>query len=181
LKNLDVTKVPGLISISVELAEGSPGGVIELEDADELSSGAPGETGTTGETYDLQCEKYDGYTDQCSVRKAWFCQYDAWRLNFFTVWLKDFVDYRNQYGSSLEMPQCSLTKDMVQCTHSEKKVCQESALANCPVCYCSDQDYKNYSQMTEVWRKDSKEWTRLMREWEAAAHDGASTNNQCGL
>jgi len=131
---------------------------------------------TTDESHDLNCGQYEGYDDECHIRQAWTCQYTEWRLNFYTVWLKMFVEYRMYHeGSGTEIPTCSVPEDMVNCANEGMKVCMSSSvLPDCPICYCADHVYQNVNELRDIWRTDYQEWSHLMKQWE----EDASAANQ---
>merc|ERR1712136_317223 len=92
--------------------------------------------------FDLKCGQYRHSTDMCNVRKAWFCDYATWRLEFFYTWLNNFLKYRNTCDHPFEIPECTVTEEMISCVNPEKKVCYLTAVEYCPVCYCSDHEQR---------------------------------------
>lgn len=99
------------------------------------------------------------------MRKAWFCDYATWRLEFFSTWLNNFMKYRDGCDSHFEIPECTVSKDLISCVNPEKKVCYDTAINDCPVCYCSDHEYENWPQLNDVWVKDYQYWSEVAQKW----------------
>ena len=70
----------------------------------------------------------------------------SWPLYICIICWKS-VFYRQKKGFNDEdILECTITEDMIQCENEDQKVCSPSALLDCPVCYCLDQEYQGEFQ-----------------------------------
>jgi len=115
------------------------------------------------EMVDLNCQEFYGHNDRCHQIKAHFCDHASWRLNFFTVWMHDFLHYRSQQGlPDVDMPDCN--DYQVMCQDETMKMCH-TAPNDCQICYCADHQYENMEQLDSVWRQDYQKWNHVQQEW----------------
>lgn len=121
---------------------------------------------------DLHCEQYDDMT--CGGQTSWRCSYAQWRLDFYGNWLNNFKNRNNMFDHVNSM-ECVMPEEMVQCADPSMKVCRESAIRMCPVCYCADHrySYATNNNMRSMWSRDQKIWSRMMKE--ASQHHDDST------
>jgi len=108
---------------------------------------------------DLYCEQYEGMS--CGGQTAWRCSYAQWRLDFYGKWMASYMN--NNFVSTI---QCTIPESMVRCHDQSKRVCRQSAIPSCPVCYCSDHHYADLSvaDMRYLWNQDYQIWNRVMKE-----------------
>lgn len=127
------------------------------------------------EMVDLDCGQFYGDNDRCHQIKAYFCDHASWRLNFFTVWMHDFIDYRSQRGlDDMEMPECMGNE--FTCKNEEMKECH-SAPNGCEICFCSDHQYENMEQLDGMWRQDYQKWSHVQQQWRQLMTSSGSNNN----
>ena len=43
---------------------------------------------------EFHCEQYENMPGSCNARKAWLCQYAEWRVDFYTVWMKEYMEHK---------------------------------------------------------------------------------------
>merc|ERR1712179_713802 len=112
-------------------------------------------------------DQYRQSTDMCHIRKAWFCDYASWRVKFFSTWLNMFLQYRDNSCDShhFEVPGCQVTEAMIQCANDGMKICISTPIQDCPVCYCSDHEYQNGSQLNNILQQDYHYWSQVADKW----------------
>jgi len=132
--------------------------------------------GHSQEMVDLDCQQYYTSNDRCQQMKAYFCDHASWRINFFTVWMNDYMQYRSQQGlPSFDTPtQC--IQDECVCKHEEMKVCRQTP-TGCDVCYCSDHQYQEMEKLVGVWQHDYQKWSQIQQEWRQIMISSSNNNN----
>jgi rhodanese-related sulfurtransferase len=125
----------------------------------------------------FDCEQYYGHNDRCNQIKAYFCDQASWRINFFTQWMHDFLQFRSQHGlPELDMPECQ--DHQVECRNEGMQMCH-TAVNGCEICYCADHEYENMQQLDGMWRRDYQRWSHVQQEWRQMWQNSqqASDNN----
>lgn len=109
----------------------------------------------------LHCEQYEGNT--CGAQTAWRCSYAQWRLDFYGNWMNRFQNINNMHHL-VDTMDCVIPEEAIQCVDSSMKVCRESAMQMCPVCYCADHQYlyPSTNNMRTLWSLDYQIWNRMM-------------------
>jgi len=126
----------------------------------------------------LNCDEFYGHDDRCHQIKAYFCDHASWRINFFTQWMHDFLQFRSNHGlPELDMPECQ--NHQVMCKNEGMETCH-TAVNGCEICYCADHEYQNMQELDGMWRRDYQRWSHVQQEWRQMwreAQQGNMNNN----
>lgn len=135
------------------------------------------------EMVELDCEQFYGHDDRCQQIKAYFCDHASWRLNFFTVWMPEFISYRSQRGlGDMEIPDC--IGNEFTCKNETMRVCHSGPFG-CDVCFCSDHQYQDVQQLDGMWRQDYQRWSHVQQQWRQLMassgniHSGSGDDTDC--
>jgi len=124
-----------------------------------------------GTTQDVGCERFYRLETACGIRKAWMCDYTQWKTSFLFDWLNEFADFEIENilsDVSLTFPSCDMFDMSDMCKNVGQQVCGTVPVTNCTTCYCMDQEYKDLSGLSEMWRKDYVEWRQVFNDYKTA-------------
>jgi len=154
------TLLPQLIPVAPSPGPGGPGGPGPVvPGACPAEAFRPGGFGNVR----LNCERFHDDNTRCGRRRAWFCDYASWRVNFLRPWRAVFIREYGQPAHSWDymLPQCR-QEDDVRCARSQR--CCYPTYDGCTVCFCQAHDYLDPDFLEGRWSADSGSWDRFFHE-----------------